>query len=346
MTAENNTNHHPVHQLLEVIGQKRSVLIMCHNNPDPDSIAAAAGLKSLLYQVRKRRAVIGYGGIIGRAENREFVKRLKIDMVHVRDIDFSRYTIICLIDSQPHTGNNAIPADILPQIVIDHHPLKTETKKCAFYDVRPRYGSSSTILTEYLQELNCKIDKKLATALFYGLKTDTFDLLRSSVKADLDAFTYLFPRMAPRTLAAIENPSIPKSYYLKFADTIGNSLQYKDAIIADMGDLTNPDTVAEMADFLLRMEGIRWTLCFGEYQNALILSVRTSRRGWLASLVVLKIIQGLGNGGGHEKAAAGRISLSGRDAEERESITRQVHRRFLDAVGAAGTDPKPLMTTS
>ncbi|MBN1636211.1 MAG: bifunctional oligoribonuclease/PAP phosphatase NrnA [Deltaproteobacteria bacterium] len=336
----------PAHRLLTLVGQKKRILIMCHNNPDPDSLAAAFALKSIFFQTIRRKSIIGYGGIVGREENRQLIKRLKIEITHISEIDFGKFSYICLVDSQPNTGNNALPKNILPDIVIDHHPLRKDTMKCKFYDVRPEYGSSSTILTEYLRELELSIDSKLATALFYGLKTDTFGLMRSKVKADLDAFNFLLSRLAPRTLSAIENPSIPKSYYLVFADAIENSIQYNDVIVSKMGRVNNPEIAAEMADFLLRMENVRWVLCMGEYQNNLVLSMRTSRRGWYAGKVAVRLMRGLGTGGGHEKAAGGKVDLNSLGPEERSRVTKKIIERFLKVVGAGGVQGKPLTATS
>ena len=332
----------PAHKLISYIGQKQSILVMCHNNPDPDTIASAAALKSLLHQTHSGKVVISYGGTIGRAENRQFIKRLKIEMVHVREINFRDFSVICLVDSQPRTGNNSLPDTIFPHVVIDHHPLRNITRKCPFYDVRNEYGSTSTILTEYLRELELHVDKKIATALFYGLKTDTNGLLRSSGRADLDAFTYLFPKIAPKILSAIEKPEVPRSYYVKFADAIEKSVQYKDVIVSNMGKLNNPDIAAEMADFLLRMENIRWTLCMGEYKDELVLSVRTSRRGEWAGKVAIKILRGLGTGGGHEKAAGGRLNLAGLSTDDRQKKIQKITSRFLKALCVEGEKAKPL----
>ncbi|HOO90325.1 MAG TPA: DHH family phosphoesterase [Syntrophales bacterium] len=342
MTLKGHTPDHPAEKMLSLVGKSGSILIMCHNNPDPDTIASAAALKYIFAQTLRHKAVIGYDGIVGRAENRQLIRRLKIDMVHTTELNFNDFSIIALVDSQPHTGNNAIPRKILPHIVIDHHPIRRDTARCMFYDVRPRYGSSSTILTEYLQELDLTIDPRLATALYYGLKTDTNGLSRSFMKADLDAFNYLFPKIAPRTLAGIENPSVPKSYYLKFADALTHSIQYGDVMISYMGTLNNPDITAEMADFLLRMENIRWTLCMGEYKDALMLSVRTSRRGLMAGKIAIRVVKGLGTGGGHEKAAGGRIGLEGLKPEERMLVTKKVTDRFLKILGVKDREGKPL----
>ncbi|MGC9323960.1 MAG: DHH family phosphoesterase [Desulfomonilia bacterium] len=333
----------PAHELITVVGQKRRILIVCHNNPDPDTIASANALRSIFHHTLRRKATITYGGIIGRAENRELTRKLKAEMVPVKDIDFKDYSVICLIDTQPRTGNNAVPRDIIPHVVIDHHPLKNTTRKCPFFDVRPHYGSTSTIMTEYFRELDLPMDRMLATALFYGLKTDTNGLLRHTVKADLDAFNYLFPKIAPKTLSSIENPRIPKSHYLKFADAINNSIQYRDVIVSQLGKVNNPDIVAEMADFLLVMENIRWTLCTGEFKDELIVSVRTSRRGWWAGKVALKILRGLGTGGGHEKAAGGRVNLSGLPDEERQEKKTRIVERFLKEIGIEDDKGKPLV---
>jgi len=322
----------PAHTLIAQVGQKRRILVICHNNPDPDTIASAAALRSIFHHTHHRKVTICYGGVIGRAENRQLTRRLKIDMVPVKEIDFKDYSVICMVDTQPGTGNNSMPKEIRPHIIIDHHPMRNNTRKSQFYDVRPKYGSTSSIMTEYLRELGINIDKMLATALFYGLKTDTNGLLRSSVKADLDAFNYLFPKIAPKTLASIENPRIPKSYFQKFADGINNSEQHGDVIISRMGKLNNPDIAAEMADFLLRMENVHWTLCFGEYRDELVLSVRTSRRGWWAGKVALKVLWGLGTGGGHEKAAGGRVKISGLSPEECRELKEKIIDRFLKTV--------------
>ncbi|HPQ27358.1 MAG TPA: DHH family phosphoesterase [Desulfobacteraceae bacterium] len=346
MAVKGHTPENPAETMLSLIGRKKDILIMCHNNPDPDTIASAAALKFIFSQMLKRKAVIAYGGIVGRAENRLLIRRLKIDMIRIAELNLEDFSVIALVDTQRGTGNNAIPVRIMPDIVIDHHILRKETARCPFFDVRPHYGSSSTILTEYLLELQLEADRKLATALYYGLKTDTQGLSRSATKADLNAFNYLFPRIAPRTLAGIENPSVPKSYYVKFAEALANSIQYSDVIISYMGSLNNPDIPAEMADFLLRMENIRWTLCIGEFKDDLILSVRTSRRGWMAGKIALRIVKGLGTGGGHEKAAGGKINIKDLTADERIQITRKVADRFLKILAANEGAGKPLIPSA
>lgn len=330
--------------LKTVIGQKRKILIMCHNNPDPDCLASAFGLMVLFQKAFKRKVTIAYGGIIGRAENRQFLRRLKIPLTHVQDISFQYYSVICLVDTQPGTGNNSLPTRVKAQVVIDHHPFKKETGKCDYFDVRPKYGSSATIVHEYLKKYNVPIDKKLATALFYGLKTDTNNFIRSMTAADISAFNSLFPKVALKTLGAIERPAIPKNYYSNLVRTLQNSRLFQDVLVSHLGSLQNPDGVAEMAEFLLRMENIRWTLCLGEYQDVMYLSVRTSRRGWYAGTIASKMLKGLGSGGGHEKTAGGQVNLSDYDQQQRLEIEKEIILRFLAIVGVSEPKGKPLIT--
>ncbi|HQN40195.1 MAG TPA: DHH family phosphoesterase, partial [Thermoanaerobaculia bacterium] len=126
-------------------------LILTHDNPDPDALVSMALLARLLRQVFRRHATIAYGGMIGRAENREMVRVLGLEMVHMREISWRTFDLFALVDSQPRTGNNQLPADLTPHVVIDHHPPRKASLSCPFVDIRRDYGATATILAEYLQ---------------------------------------------------------------------------------------------------------------------------------------------------------------------------------------------------
>ena len=114
-------------------------LILTHDNPDPDSIAAAAALGKILRQAFKRPVTIAYGGIIGRAENQEMVKVLGIHLSHIRHLNWRHYRHFALVDCQPQTGNNQLPADQVPDVVFDHHPVRRATRAARFTDIRTQY---------------------------------------------------------------------------------------------------------------------------------------------------------------------------------------------------------------
>jgi nanoRNase/pAp phosphatase (c-di-AMP/oligoRNAs hydrolase) len=324
-------------KLMKTVEGKKTAFILTHNNPDPDSIAGALALKHILYKTRRIKSIIAYSGIIGRAENRAMVKNLKIDIVPFSEIKFSKDKLIALIDSQPGTGNNPLSKKVNPNIVIDHHgPLRAKTKEAAFYDVRVEYGSVSTILTEYIFNLSLPFDKRIATSLYYGIKSDIDNMARDSITADIKGLQLLFPHISMRLLNRIEHPKVPREYFLKFAATINNALIFRDVIVSDLKDVKNPDMIAEMADFLMRMQNIRWSLCLGSFDNQLIFSIRTTSRVKWASNIATRLLGKRGTGGGHHKSAAGKVDTANLSEKSIESLKQLIMKRFLKLIGREG----------
>jgi len=200
-------------QLAEVLkgAGKHPMLILCHNNPDPDSIGCAAGLNFLLKRKLGIRSVLGYGGAVTRAENKAMVHRLRIHLRRFQRLRPSAYYGIALVDGQPGTGNTLLSTDVPPLIVIDHHPLRKLSLKSPFSDVRKGYGATSTIVTEYLVAAGLTPSRLVAAALLYGIKTDTASLVRGAQEVDFLAFNYLSGIANPRMLGWIEKHILPKS---------------------------------------------------------------------------------------------------------------------------------------
>jgi len=299
-------------QIQKVVEGKKEVLIVLHNNPDPDALASAAALKYLLREKWGVPSVIAYGGIVGRAENQAMIRYLKMDVKPLSEINLRHFPVLALVDSQPGAGNNSLPRRILPAIVIDHHePVRAGTRRVKYADIRTDYGSTSTILTEYLKEADIPgIDRKIVTALFYGIKSDTRDLGRGAGVKDREAFVFLYPRVLFQTLSRIEHPQLPRDYFKTFEKAIDNSVIYKDALVCELGFIESPDILAEMSDLLVRVEGIRWALSIGEYDGEVFFSLRTANPRGHSDWIVQKMVEKIGSGGGHHMAAAGKVSLS------------------------------------
>ena len=87
-------------------GHKRG-LILTHDNPDPDSIAAGVGLAHLLEKLAGVDAIVAYGGIVGRAENRALVRVLKLPVVPLARVVFDDFDLICMVDTQPEQSRSA-----------------------------------------------------------------------------------------------------------------------------------------------------------------------------------------------------------------------------------------------
>lgn len=334
MNATNGNNGSLLEKLSRIVHRKRKILIMVHDNPDPDGLASAYALKYLLHAAWKIGSLITYGGYIGRAENAAMIRQLRIEARHVSEINLRDFSVVALVDTQPGTGNNALPRSIDPEIVIDHHiPIYSRTLKATFHDIRTDYGSTSSILTEYLKEAGLEnLDKKVATALFYGIKSDTSDLGRATTPRDLAAHLFLYPHVLFRILSRIEHPRMSIEYVRTFEKALSSAVIDRDVIISDMGFIDNSESLAEMADFLNRIEGVKWVLCLGGFHESIYFSLRTTRKLGNAGLVARKMVQDIGHGGGHNMTAGGKIGSNTEEPERYKMLADILVTRFLKEI--------------
>lgn len=211
----------PFHRLLRVTENPAPLVILPHDNPDPDALASAVALRFLVNQAQEEKEiVIALGGIVGRAENRAMLRYLNIELVPVNEIDFARNPQVALVDTQPGRRNNSLPETVTATIVIDHHPAYGEYPGVPFLDLRDEYGATSTILTEYVEETHVDVESKIATALFYGINAETQDLGREATPKDVAACQFLYPYTNKRRLAKIENARVPREYFKVFRDVV------------------------------------------------------------------------------------------------------------------------------
>ncbi len=312
-------------------GCKR-LLILPHNNPDPDAICSSLALKYLVKEKLGVRSQIVLAGIIGRAENQALVRELKIKFTPVNQIDFKAYKHIALVDTQPGFGNNSLPKHCIPSIVIDHHPLKRSIKG-SFIDVRPHYGANATIITEYLMENELKPPPRICTALSFGISSETEDLGRDATPHDVTAFVQLFPKVALKTLSRIKNPSLSNEYYYNLDSALHNAFVYKHVIGTTLGWVNQPDVVSQIADMLLKKERTSWSICLARYDSRLFVSIRTQNRKAKAGKLLRKILAGRGSAGGHDMIAGGQVNCSGQDEAGYTKLEQEIISRFFKALG-------------
>ncbi len=248
-----------------------------------------------------------------------------------------------MVDTQPGTGNNSLPETVVPDIVIDHHPIRRRTRAVPFTDIRSSYGATSTILVEYLIEAGITPDTPTATALLYGIRSDTQDLGRESSRADIEAIEFLYPFANKRMLGEIQRGKVPRVYYQMLADALRNARVKGSAIVTNLGDIDNPDMIAEVADLLLREDETTWTMCTGYWNDKLLISVRTSEENRPAGKVVRRVVARRGTGGGHLTYAGGQVPLAKGTKTEREEIEKDIEERFLRAIGVNGDSPTRLV---
>jgi len=295
-------------EMLEWLRGKGKAIIIIHDNPDPDCLASAMALRHLFAMELNRDAVITFSGMIGRSENLAMAKELGITLIPFSMVDLDEFSVVCMLDTQPGTGNNSLPPGRRVDVVIDHHPMREASKKCRWVDIREEYGVTATILYEYLVAQQINIGTKLATALFYAIKSETQDLGREANRPDRDAYLRLFPIANKRLLYEITHPKLPIEHFLTIHRSLENTIRYDKLLIVNLMAISFPEVVAEIADFLVRLEGIETALCMGHYNDVVILSLRTTNCFHNAGEILKKIVDGRGTAGGHGMMAGGKLS--------------------------------------
>jgi nanoRNase/pAp phosphatase (c-di-AMP/oligoRNAs hydrolase) len=298
------------------ISPASTALVITHDYPDPDCLSSAFGLSHLFASFGIASTTITFGGFVGRAENRAMIQLCSIHTMPFMLVNPADYDRIIVVDSFPGTGNLSLPPQRPIDAVLDHHP-HTVPADCPFFcELRPDLGATSTMVTKYLLASKCDIPSKVATALFFGIKTDTNDMARNASDEDLECYKILFDIMDHRLLSNIESPNRDVEYF-KILHRAGESMvTYKTVGYTHLGMVSTPDYIAEIADLYLSLESNEWMICSGIFRNQIFFSVRTKEAG-IAGEVAEKIAVGLhGSGGGHSNMAAGRIPLNGKPAQE------------------------------
>jgi nanoRNase/pAp phosphatase (c-di-AMP/oligoRNAs hydrolase) len=280
------------------------VLILMQDDPDPDAIASALALRVLLGR-NKTATPLATFGTITRPENRAMTRILEIDVEQVKPRALDDYDRIAVVDAQPAFFEEALGE---VDLVIDHHPSDAPVR-ARLKDIRPAYGATSTILTEYLRAADVKLPQRLATALLYGIKADTQDLERGTTRADVEAFAFLHPHVNQSALRRIERPELPESVLDLLALGIARRQVSHGVVFSHLGAVSYPELVAQFADFFLQVEGAEWSVVSGTVHGELHISVRNVGYVRAAGDVMRAAFGDLGSAGGHRSMAKAVIRL-------------------------------------
>lgn len=330
-------------RLLEIVKNARGAVVLTHDNPDPDCIGAAVGIQALGRHHADRTVAIAYGGVVGRAENRALVERLGIGVVPVARLPWEQFDCVALVDTQPDVKNHSLPPGKPVSVVIDHHPIfRRSAAAVPLYDVRRGFGATTTMVVQYLRALDTPLDPKVATALFYGIASDTRNLNRMTYPADVEAYLYLFPLVDLQALADITRPRVPRSYFSLYKGAIEKAEVRRDVVLSWLGPVPIPDTVGEIADFLVRLEGCVWSVAGGAFERHLYVSLRTNDPGNDAGRLVKEAVGKDGSAGGHGPMAGARIALSGEEPAAAEAAWKRLAAKLLKALGRAAEPGIPL----
>ena len=274
------------------------VLILLHNDPDPDALASGLALRNLLRRT-KTTAIIGAIQGVTRPENLRMANMLDIQVEPITPASLEEFERIATVDVQPHYFGGMLDR---VDLVVDHHPEQAGYS-AVFKDIRADYGSTSTILTEHLRAVDVNISERTATAMLYAIKSDTLFFARHTNRVDLDAFTFLYPLADAALIRKMEGAEITLER-LEYVTRASQGGILKDQVFsAFIGEAPREDFIPYTADFFLQLEDVKWTIVAGVVNGSLIVSVRNLGYSRNAGEFVKRWFAGIGSAGGHRAMA-------------------------------------------
>jgi nanoRNase/pAp phosphatase (c-di-AMP/oligoRNAs hydrolase) len=281
------------------------VLILMHNDPDPDAMASGLALRNVLRRT-KATAILGTLQGVTRPENLRMANLLDIQVEAITPASLGEFERIAVVDVQPHYFGELLDR---VDLVIDHHPPQPGYS-AVFKDIRADYGSTSTILTEHLRAVDVNISERTATALLYAIKSDTLFFNRQANRVDLEAFSFLYPLADATLIRKMEGAEITFERLEHVVKAVESGCRDEQVYAAFLGQTPREDLIAYVADFFLQLEDVKWTLIAGIVNEMLVMSVRNLGYSRNAGEFVRKWFADLGSAGGHRAMAKAVVPIS------------------------------------
>jgi phosphoesterase RecJ-like protein len=303
------------------------IAIVVHNNPDADAIGSAVALENVLLQLDKNVTFVTqnkirkiYANIVGRHRvNRINVPYGYFDMVFVLD---------CSEESRVSFDLTRMSDTI---VVIDHHANYEEYGTlCWREDV-----ISNTVLIYKLinkmreMKLNIRFNKEIATALYMGLRGDSFNFRNPNVTAETHEISADLIKKGADLNEINEIERYPRSI-LKLEQEVWSNIMY-DANYRIMYAFINKDTIrnsdttyaeaSRIIDIMKLMQDVDVAVLFLSVEKTVYIKVRSTKYD------VAKVMEHYG-GGGH-KLAAGAVVFSDSPFSLTNSVIKKI-RELID----------------
>jgi nanoRNase/pAp phosphatase (c-di-AMP/oligoRNAs hydrolase) len=303
-----------VDRLMELARGAARPLILMYGDPDPDAIGAALGLRAI-WAAAGRTPLVRYTGEVQRYQNKLLLSWLRVEIERLRPEEQEQADLVAVVDAQPGFWREAPPR---AQVVIDHHPRREDTA-ADYLDLRSDYGATSSIVTEYLSEAGLAIDRQLATALLYGITTDTDDLKRHAGPADIAAYELLQHRADATFRARLDKSQIPMPVLDWISWGIGHRVVHRDLCLIHFGNVPTADIMVQVADLVLLTHGIAWVVCSGirkdDNGRRLVVVFRSDGHHSDVGKRARDAFADIGSAGGHRTMARAEIPLDDQDHE-------------------------------
>jgi nanoRNase/pAp phosphatase (c-di-AMP/oligoRNAs hydrolase) len=198
-----------------------------------------------------------------------------------------------------------------------------------------------------------KIDARLATALLYGIITDTRSLSRHTSDDDLQMFARLFPLADHAALRRITHPSYAPVPLRRLGEALTTAKVVDGLAYLHLGSLpkSQEHVVAQFAEFCLGIAGAEVSAVSGTFGANLVMSTRALSPEARLGERLRDLFGSYGSAGGHAIMAKAVVRLSSWRAvnpyEGEEELVEQIRealRRALSSksVGAVYEDDREL----
>ncbi|MFP4188339.1 MAG: DHH family phosphoesterase [Halobacteriales archaeon] len=254
---ESGEMEHRVDRLLDVIKKCESLAVVIYRSFEPDEIASVNALCSIADALGVESEAF-YCGSQRYQRNEAFANHLELDVKDPDNDDLEQFDGVAVVDSADEFSDFGFD----PDIVIDHNPTD-EAVESAYVDVGSNVGSTSTVLTKYLQEMEVDTPSHVYTGLLHGIRSETSYFRRNTTPADLTAAAYLFPFADEDLLEDLESPSMSADEFEVLAEAVGNRGIHGSFLVSNVGFVNSPDALSWSAETLLNLEGVTTTVVFG-----------------------------------------------------------------------------------
>jgi nanoRNase/pAp phosphatase (c-di-AMP/oligoRNAs hydrolase) len=325
-----------VQQYQRYLADADRILILLHNEPDPDAMASGLALRTLLHRTKATAVIAALEGVT-RPENLRMANLLDIQVETIAPDQIEEFERIAMVDVQPHYFAGIVDR---ADLVIDHHP-EQHGYNAVFKDIRINYGSTSTILTEHLRAVDADISERTATAMLYAIKSDTLFFNRQANRCDIDAFSYLYPLSDAALIRKMEGAEITaeRLHFVVQATECGRMVDQ--VFVTFIGDAPREDIIPYIADFFLQLETVRWTAVAGILNGSFVMSVRNLGYSRNAGDFVRRFFSDIGSAGGHRAMAKAIVPLDAFYARFGKLDECQMTDKIQELIALFLHDPSP-----
>ena len=313
--------------------EESNVAIFCHDNPDPDALSSALAMHELVTHLG-HKPTIYHGGLIEHQQNQAMVRLLKIPLRRIildweLDDVLNEAECIITVDFHQPGANNILPKNCVPHIIIDHHASdKPVSADVAF--LRPEYSATSSLIANLFMSMSFEMTPRLATALSFGLRTDTLAFTRAFNQVDLRALMWLNTWVDDALLQSIQAPLRTPETLACFRQALATMTQNDGLVLAPIKNLIHRDDLAQVADFLFATSNTEVVFVYGILRNRVLLSARSRKEHLHIGLALSKEFPN-GQAGGHRGMAGGQLQLSSLGYED-TLPDEQTHDEILNAL--------------